>query len=896
MTQKSPLSKIKLAYFLWLIYLTISISALSSNSTDYFRSKNSGNWNSITTWESSTDNVIWSNSNLIPTNSSSYITIQTNHIIIIDAISSASTISIEGSGTLTFDGVASRTISISNNLIINSLQASFIVQAVGNYTNILTIGGNIVNKGTFDLSRGTLTTVCDVTFNKNGNQSVSGTGIISRFNEITVDLGNSNSNILEFSTDQFSAPNGFLESVSGVANRLKNGTLKLSGTFTYIGSPFIANTYNNMIVSTAGFWVNNPNVSITSFNDSFEITGNLQISKGSMTIGTTVGNCLKYATGSQISIDGGNLTIISRIQGKTIATSTTTFSQSGGTITLMTSDLNSSSTAALDFTASGSSFTMSGGTIIFQNENGTTNKDVNIQCSTNITGGTFQFGNNSTASIQNGFIIQSNNYLPSISIYSIIISGNYPQVKLAQNAKIIGDIAIGNSTIFDVSDDGGTSNYDLTLSGNFNNNGYFIQRDKTITFNGTSAQTISGTTTTQFNNVTINNSSSTGITLSNPIEINGILNLTDGNIYSSQINSLTMNSGSTSTSGSSISFVDGPMVKVGSTDFIFPIGKNSNFNRLGISNLSGSETFTATYFNTAYTNITNINPETNPLNWISNHEYWTINRLGTNTASLELYWTDAQASNLSNCSDLKIGYWNNSNSYWEKITNSDFSTINGSCFANNSGSIKSITNLSNFGTFSFGRTGGAIALPINLISFEAKVKEEKVNLKWITMSEINNDYFTIEKTKDGINYEQIKKIKGAGNFYEIVKYEETDDNPYSGISYYRLSQTDFDGRQLFYPLQSISLNLKNDKIISIQPNPVNLKEKLKIIVDVEKNQTVIISLTDSFGRNCFTETFKSDKNQTSIETILPENIIEGIYLLKIIISDELFSKKLIVKH
>ena len=513
-----------------------SFKIVASVPTDYFRTSNSGNWSSISCWQSSSDNMNWNPADLIPTNLANSITIQSSHTITIDGTTSASSLLIEGSGTLTFDGIASRNLTITNDITINNSQGKFIVQSIGNFTNTLTIGGNIINQGTFDLSRGTLTTVCDITFNKNGNQSVSGNGTITRFNEITVDLGNNKSNVLEISTDYFSAPNGFLETVSGVANRLKNGTLKLSGIFTYTGNPFIKNSYNNTIVSTAGFWINNPNVTIQAIDDSFDVSGKFQISSGSMSIGTTVGSCLKYETGSSIIIEGGNLNIISRIQGKTVASSTTIFSQSGGTITLMTSELNGSSTAALDFTAVGNTFTMSGGTIVFQNENGSTNKDINIQCTSIVTGGIFQFGNNSTLSIPDGFIIQSDSYLPSISIHSILIGNVYPQLKLSKNTSIIGNISIGNSTTFDISNDGGISNYDIALTGNLNNNGTFVQRNKTITFNGTSAQTVSGTTTTKFNNLTINNTSSTGITLSSPIEINGNLNLTDGYVYSSQLN------------------------------------------------------------------------------------------------------------------------------------------------------------------------------------------------------------------------------------------------------------------------------------------------------------------------------------------------------------------------
>ena len=895
MTQKSPLSGIKLPCFLWLIFIGISFSSICSISSDYFRSKNSGNWNSTLNWESSSDNVSWSNADLIPTSTAAYITIQSGHSITIDGTITASTISIEGTGTLTFDGIAARSLAISNNLIINHSLASFIVQAAGSFTNTLTISGNIENQGTFDLSRGTLTTLCDITFNKNGNQTVSGSGTITRFNEITLDLGTSNSNILEISTANFSAPNGFLESVSGVANRLKNGTLKLSGTFTYTGSPFIANTFNNMIVATAGFWVNNPNVTITAFNDTFDVTGKLQISQGNMAIGTTVGNCLKYATGSQLIIQGGNLSIISRIQGKTVASSTTTFNQSGGTITLMTSELNSSTTAALDFTANGNSFTMSGGTIVFQNENGTTNKDVNIQCSTSITGGTFQFGNSNSLNIPDGFIIQSDSYLPSLTNYSVNIGGLFPKLKISKNSSIIGEITIGISTSLDVSNDGGISNFDISLTGNFTNNGTFTARNKSVTFNGTSAQSISGSTTSNFYNLTINNTSSTGISLLSPITIDGALTLTDGNIYSNTINLISLNSSATSTSGSENSYVDGPFTKIGNTDFTFPLGKNSKWRRIGISNLTGSETFTASYTHSSYSNTSNYNPEINPLGSVSNKEYWSLNKIGSRQANIELFWEDASQSSISDCAELKIAYWDNANSYWEKINNSDDVTTSGSCSGTNSGTISTTSPVTNFGDFTFGSTG-FVSLPISLTSFTVFQREKVVKLKWETMIEKNNDYFIVEKTKDGSNFELVAKLKGAGNHSGLLQYETDDIRPFDGISYYRLSQIDSDGEKISYPLQTLSLTDNTELAILMYPNPIkNEEEDLQIEIKDQLNQVAVITILNLLGETLKSETRYLTNQNEVINLNLKRELSNGIYIIQIKVNDIFYSKKIVVQ-
>ena len=894
MTKKSPLSRIKLSYFIWLILLGVSSSAFCSNSTDYFRSKNSGYWSSTLNWESSTNNLNWSNADLIPTSAAAYISIQSGHSISIDGNVSASTISIEGTGVLTFDALAVSSVTISNDLIINSSLASFIVQAVGDFTNTIVLSGNIINQGTFDLSRGTLTTVCDITFNKNGNQTVSGTGLLTRFNEITLDLGTSNSNVLEISTANFSAPDGFLESASNVANRLKNGTLKLSGTFVYSGCPFIRNSYDNMIVSTAGFWINNPNVSITAINDSFDVTGKLQISQGNMSIGTNVGICLKYATVSQIIIEGGNLSIISRIQGKTPATSTTSFNQSGGTITLMTSEINGSGTAALDFTAIGSSFTMSGGTIVFQNENGTINKDVNIQCSTNITGGTFQFGNSSTLNIPDGFIIQSDSYFPSLSLYSINVGGVYPKLKLSKNCFISGDLMINNSTSFDTSIDGGLTNYNLSLTGNFTNNGTFTARNKNVTFNGTIAQSINGSTISSFYNWTINNPSSTGISLLSPIIISGILTLTDGNVYTSTINSITLNSSASSTSGSENSYVDGPFTKIGNTDFIFPLGNNSKWRRIGISNLTGNETYTASYTRSSYSNTSSYNPEINPLGSVSKKEYWSLNKLGGTQANVQLFWENATQSSISDCAELKIAYWDNTNSYWEKANNSDNISTSGLCSGTNSGTISTTIPLTDFGIFTFGSTG-FVSLPISLTSFKIIQKENVVEIKWETISEKNNDYFTIEKTKDGIDYELVSKIKAAGNHNGVLSYETEDFRPYDGLSYYRLLQIDRNGKQISYPLQSISFKNKEAFDFQVYPNPISKKDNLHIEIKDQLNQEASITILNILGQPLKIEN-RNLKNQNEIINLnLHSELSNGIYIVQIKVKNILYSKKIVLQ-
>lgn len=109
-------------------------------------------------------------------------------------------------------------------------------------------------------------------------------------------------------------------------------------------------------------------------------------------------------------------------------------------------------------------------------------------------------------------------------------------------------------------------------------------------------------------------------------------------------------------------------------------------------------------------------------------------------------------------------------------------------------------------------------LPIELLNFDVSQENNQVNLNWSTASERDNDYFTIERTTDGINYEKIGEIKGAGTSSSQNDYQFTDYNPIKGISYYRLSQTDYNGQIEIFEPKSVELKEKNN-ISIVYPNP-----------------------------------------------------------------------------
>ena len=96
--------------------------------------------------------------------------------------------------------------------------------------------------------------------------------------------------------------------------------------------------------------------------------------------------------------------------------------------------------------------------------------------------------------------------------------------------------------------------------------------------------------------------------------------------------------------------------------------------------------------------------------------------------------------------------------------------------------------------------------PIELLSFNAEMERDHVKVTWVTASEINNDYFTLERSSDGHTWEILTFIEGAGNSNQKLSYGFKDFNPLNGISYYRLKQTDFDGAYEYFTPVAVNNN------------------------------------------------------------------------------------------
>ncbi len=150
------------------------------------------------------------------------------------------------------------------------------------------------------------------------------------------------------------------------------------------------------------------------------------------------------------------------------------------------------------------------------------------------------------------------------------------------------------------------------------------------------------------------------------------------------------------------------------------------------------------------------------------------------------------------------------------FADNDVTPINGGTFT---GDIITFTgvNFQSGDRFTLGNTDLSNPLPIELLSFSALAEHIEVKLKWSTASEFNNDYFTVQRSQDVEKWQDVIEISAAGNSNERIDYETTDGLPFSGISYYRLKQTDFDGKYSYSYVRRVEINPVFQ--LKVYPNP-----------------------------------------------------------------------------
>jgi hypothetical protein len=471
-------------------------------------------------------------------------------------------------------------------------------------------------------------------------------------------------------------------------------------------------------------------------------------------------------------------------------------------------------------------------------------------------------------------------------------------------------------------------------------NGVAVANTATVTFNGSVLQTIEASITTgshEFHNIVFNNTGN-GITLNSQVSIgkvitnnlpvnngsatfiNGIvntvtnypqdnrgeadLNVPVGSILIFNDNTVV----NSSVRPSDASHVNGYVRKVGDNDFWFPIGNGTYYRPSGIQSAGNSVylTYDSKYIlrNSAGSGLPSVtslktNDSNGNLASVSKYEYWDIVQVINNSASnIMLSWRmpisggfeDPNYINQNNLWMLTVAAWESkvaTSGQWmnRKMQNLTVTDTNPASF---SGQLSS--NTATPGTLRYWTLGSIFnALPIDLMYLRATAVENSVQLDWATAQEINNDYFTIEKSADGKNFTQITTVNGKGNSKAVSKYSAVDYAPYSGVTYYRLKQTDFDGKFTYSKTVAVQMNSIAN---SLQAYSLGSKA-LQLNYKIGGEENAALTIHDSRGVQVWSKLVSGTAAEIK-EEVNMQSAANGMYIISLQTANGTITKKVIM--
>jgi hypothetical protein len=424
----------------------------------------------------------------------------------------------------------------------------------------------------------------------------------------------------------------------------------------------------------------------------------------------------------------------------------------------------------------------------------------------------------------------------------------------------------------------------LNVSGNWTNSGTFTTGTGIVVFNG-SLQQIIDAGASNFSNVTITNSA--GVSLSSNLTISNTLTMNGGNIVT---NGNTLQIGTDATHIGSLSYTSGTVLGIVKRWFaentnsgnsgLFPVGLGANYRPFLVEFTQapvGGGSLTVQFKNVAmgWQNGGN-SPTIAALNGCEEflvtsyceEGYWEVtpSGAGMSTANYNVTLTATGipgVNTLCKTTAMKrvgAGAWLVSGSHVAPTGNT------GAPVVKRVGAI----GWSNWGIAG----GGDNQLPVELLSFTLNCDNNGVKLTWQTASEINNDYFVIEASIDGINFEKVGKITGAGNSNSVNNYSfDYLNNIKSSVIYYRLKQVDFDGNTKVLGIK-VSNCTSESVLVNVLPNPF----KESITIQVNQPELYSVEVYNTTGKKIFATKVTID-GQTDLNL---DFLVPGMYMIRVI--------------
>lgn len=447
----------------------------------------------------------------------------------------------------------------------------------------------------------------------------------------------------------------------------------------------------------------------------------------------------------------------------------------------------------------------------------------------------------------------------------------------------------------------------LNICGDLNNAGNLDLSSGTISFVGSQPQHFISTTMPELNNVVINNTSDSGVVLLNSVEIGGTIALQDGYLYTgTDTVFLTDTDGNdeTITTWSDTSFIVGRLNRSltrNSDRYIFPVGKNGspeglfwveikNKNMMGVSDL----TVYFTDLDRHNDNELNFTDQDITYTKLRPEGMWVIEP--NSQPILGKYDIEVGLENFNDLQDNNFGLlkrpkggltnaWNNGNGS---------KGILGSLMRMVNTGRTSLNNLTSFSEFGVGEGAGA-SLPIQLTSFTAAYNSDNgvVDIAWETQVEINNEYFEVQRSIDGLNFEVVETVAGAGNSAVTINYESKDNNPPVGMVYYRLKQVDYDGHYSYSDMVPVMVHSRHvSTTVKLYPNPAKDYFIIELTSEAPEVSIMVHNMAGHLVHAAQGENPGQFRTQIDINTLLPS----GQYLVRIKAGADEKIVKLIVAH
>ncbi|MGH2689475.1 MAG: hypothetical protein ACRDKW_11785, partial [Actinomycetota bacterium] len=393
------------------------------------------------------------------------------------------------SGLLRFEGTTARILTMNGDVAITAGGAVGSASTGTVTTHRLQVGGDLTNEGTLDLSTNSDVAGAELRFVGQGSAAFAGTGATDL--RVLSLLKGSIDEVVEVTAPFTVRGASGNDPVGFFLTGPYLGTLKLSGTATYASNVFLTPGYT--ILSSGGFWLDNPNFTVNGQAGSATLTGRLRVSDGTFNVGTAADHSFEYNSLSFVTIEGGAVNVAGRFGVKS-PNFTMTYTQTGGTVRVATAGNTSTTLASFDMGRSaGSGFTMTGGTIVVRHPStaGSGPRDYRAGVGTHVmTGGTLRFGDSLSA--------PSASYI--MTAQSSTVASVFPDLVIdntsgAHSLEITTGPALGLSAAITAGTELTLGGFEVTLRGDLVNDGVLdgTAAGSRLRFGGTGGQSWSGT-------------------------------------------------------------------------------------------------------------------------------------------------------------------------------------------------------------------------------------------------------------------------------------------------------------------------------------------------------------------------------------------------------------------